>query len=107
MGANGQGGCRFFLKHFRSWWGDQDDSDGEFLLMPGQDDESLRAFSKYKDRTNGKIQVISALAVSPAAAKVSYLEKRDFWEKHCYQPGLQDYNRLKYGNDLDEGSSLP
>ena len=105
--ANGQGGCRFFLKHFRSWWEDRDDNDGQFLLMPGQNDGSLRAFSKYKDRTNGKIQVISALAVSPAAAKFGYLEKREFWEKHCYQPGLEDYNQMNNGDGLDEDSSSP
>jgi len=92
--ANGLGGCKLFLKHFRSWWEDKDDKD-EYFLMPGRNDESLRAFPKYKDRTNGKIEVISALAVSPAAAKYSYLEKRDFWEKYCYAPGLKDYQRLK------------
>ena len=37
------------------------------------------------------IVLISALSVSPAAASYSYLEKRDFWDEHVYQPGLAMY----------------
>jgi hypothetical protein len=37
------------------------------------------------------IHLVSAISVSPAAAAYSYEEKRDFWEKFVYQPGLEDF----------------
>jgi len=83
--ANGTTGCKLFQKHFRDWW----EEDGE--LVPEENEESKRAFSKYAKKKKGRIKVICALAVSPTAARFSYLEKRDFWEKYCYEPGLQDY----------------
>lgn len=82
--ANGKSGCDFFKKHFKDWWEEKD------ILFPFNE-ASKKAFGKkYGQRINGKIQVICALAVSPAAATYSYVEKRDFWEEFVYRPGLED-----------------
>lgn len=101
--ANGSTGSSLFNKHFKDWW-----KSGE--LVPANDEFSQRAFgSKYKqaqkllakqkaavkesndvDATR-TITCVCVIGVSPAAAKFSYKEKRDFWEQHVYQPGLRDY----------------
>ena len=86
--ANGGTGCDKLNKHFKDWW-----LSGE--LKPGQNPESQKAFQKYAKHTgnftDASIEVISALPVSPAAAKYTYKEKRDFWETFVYTPGLQYY----------------
>jgi hypothetical protein len=49
------------------------------------------------DSTNmedNRIEVICGLGVSPAAAKFSYVEKRDFYKEYCYDPGLEDHKHL-------------
>ena len=103
--SNGGTGCKFFNKHFKSWW-----ESGELTVYSGND-ESARAFksvakysvaaSKTKSIHNGQrrrtIDCISALSVSPAAARYSFAEKRDFWDQHVYTPGLllHENNKLK------------
>ena len=93
--ANGVTASSLFNKHFKEWW-----ESGE--LQPAQDEFSQRAFGTIHRRvmkkkngdpvnTDAAITCISAISVSPAAARYSYKEKRDFWEQHVYQPGLQDY----------------
>lgn len=90
--ANGGTGCTMFNRHFRDWW-----LSGE--LKPGSNAESKKAFDKFAKKTNNfrdaKIEVISALSVSPAAAKYSYEEKRKFWEDYVYRPGLKDHEELQ------------
>lgn len=100
--ANGSTQCALFNKHFAEWW-----NSGE--LQPNSDELSQRAFGKKYARgmkkqntqkhvpttnsnnSNNAITCICAMGVSPAAAKFTYREKRDFWEQHVYQPGLEDY----------------
>lgn len=100
--ANGGTGSSMFNKHFRKWW-----ESGQ--LVPGHDEFSAKAFDKVyyartvkkkkkKDNNNNitdtssrTITCISAISVSPAAARYSYKEKRDFWEQHVYGPGLKDH----------------
>jgi G:T/U-mismatch repair DNA glycosylase len=97
--ANGGTASSFFNKHFKEWW-----ESGQ--LQPAQDEFSQRAFGKVHarvlkqkvkknaettDKDAGVITCIAAISVSPAAARYSYKEKRDFWEQHVYRPGLQDY----------------
>ena len=90
--ANGGTGCTMFNRHFRDWW-----LSGE--LKPGSNAESKKAFDKFAKKTNNfrdaKIEVISALSVSPAAARFSFEEKRNFWEGHVYGPGLKDHEELQ------------
>lgn len=90
--ANGASGSKFFAKHFRGWL-----DSGE--LVPNSDPYSQAAFSKWctneddEEESSRRIVLVSALAVSPAAASYSYEEKRDFWETHVYAPGLRDHKR--------------
>eukprot|EP00980_Cylindrotheca_fusiformis_P001343 scaffold338_cov116-Cylindrotheca_fusiformis.AAC.8 len=87
--ANGGTGCKFFKKHFKDWL-----DTGE--LIPSSNKASQDAFKKWavKSASNtNAIECIVALAVSPAAARFSYEEKRDFWEKFVYAPGLKDFEK--------------
>jgi G:T/U-mismatch repair DNA glycosylase len=90
--ANGGTGSSMFNKHFKEWW-----KSGQ--LRPGEDEFSQRAFRNIhsrlakNDETAASITCISAISVSPAAAKYSYKEKRDFWEEHVYKPGLRDFEQ--------------
>jgi G:T/U-mismatch repair DNA glycosylase len=90
--ANGGTGCTMFNRHFKDWW-----LSGE--LKPGSNAESEKAFDKFAKKTDNfrdaNIEVISALSVSPAAARYSYEEKRKFWEDYVYGPGLRDHEELK------------
>jgi hypoxanthine-DNA glycosylase len=87
--ANGGTSCAIFNKHFTDWW-----LSGE--LKPGTNAESIKAFGKFGKRCNqfgaGRIECISAISVSPAAARYSYSQKRDFWDEFVYVPGLNAYN---------------
>uniref|UniRef100_A0A7S4K3B2 Uracil-DNA glycosylase-like domain-containing protein n=1 Tax=Odontella aurita TaxID=265563 RepID=A0A7S4K3B2_9STRA len=89
--ANGGTGCEMFRRHFDTWW-----RSGE--LMPEENQQSVQAFRKYAKVTEnfkeGQIRCVSAISVSPAAAKYSYSEKRAFWEEYVYQPGLRDHKIL-------------
>jgi N-glycosylase/DNA lyase len=96
--ANGTTGAKMFVKHFASWF-----EDGK--LRAGSNDMSKRAFggvmkkakkasnisSEDGGRDRRSIEVVCLPGVSPAAAKFTYLEKRDEWERGCYLPGLKDY----------------
>jgi hypothetical protein len=86
--ANGSTGCALFNKHNLDWW-----LSGE--LKPGDNPESVRAFGKFSKKVagieNARIECICALGVSPAAARFTYTEKRDFWEKYVFAPGLREF----------------
>jgi N-glycosylase/DNA lyase len=96
--ANGTTGAKMFVKHFTSWF-----EDGK--LCAGSNGMSKRVFkgvmNKAKKTSNNSsehgaynqrsIEVVCLPGVSPAAAKFTYLEKRDEWERGCYIPGLKDY----------------
>ena len=99
--ANGTTGGKFFVKHFKDWF-----TDGG--LVAGEDELSQRVFKAVMNSAkkmsaanvgevnNGDvIEVVCLPSVSPAAAKFSYLEKRELWEKGCFEPGLADYASWK------------
>jgi G:T/U-mismatch repair DNA glycosylase len=94
--CNGGTGSRLFCKHFAQWF-----ATGQ--LVAADHAGSQKAFGAAIRRQGGKnmntrgkegwssgetITLISAISVSPAAARFSYLEKREFWEEHVYRPGL-------------------
>jgi G:T/U-mismatch repair DNA glycosylase len=101
--ANGGTSSTLFTKHFRDWL-----ESGELQALEGHD-ASEKAFGKAilkgegkrkkqggesvteADSNTHKIALISALPVSPAAARYTYAEKRDFWETNVYKPGLDDH----------------
>lgn len=85
--ANGKSGVDVFNRHFNSWW-----ETGEIMMV----DESYSSDDEAGNETdhkpnNNAIKCICALSVSPAAATVTYKQKRDFWDKFVYSPGLQLY----------------
>ena len=111
--ANGSSGFSFFQKHFGEWL---DDTTELYVLEENETEEDYYNHHYYFDdvvddvkgegedsKNNNKpvaiptrkrrrpIFVVPALSVSPAAALHSYAEKRDFWEKFVYQPGLKNY----------------
>ncbi|KAL3915730.1 MAG: hypothetical protein SGILL_005507 [Bacillariaceae sp.] len=98
--ANGGTGSKIFIKHFQDWLGS-----GQLEALSGHEG-SQKIFAKtiareQKKRSNErvdacassskKIGLVVALGVSPAAARYSYVEKREFWERYVYQPGLDDF----------------
>ncbi|KAL7576461.1 hypothetical protein ACA910_017971 [Epithemia clementina (nom. ined.)] len=113
--ANGGQACSFFLKHFLKSWMEPAVIQGRIVFQAATDENSQRQFANVCECLNslrpripkrgttakegtasGKartIVLVSAVSVSPSAARFSYLEKRDFWETNVYQPGLQDYHR--------------
>lgn len=106
--SNGQTQCKLFLKHFRDWW----DDDVDTVLVPGDNELSRKVFGKRYARRSADdygterriISCVCMLGVSPANARVTYPEKRDYWEKYCYEPGLLDRERLN-GKTKSVGSS--
>jgi G:T/U-mismatch repair DNA glycosylase len=99
--ANGGTGCKLFVKHHRDWL-----ASGQFVAATNE--ESRKAFGPALRKvvetepqaatattttTTTTITLISALSVSPAAARHSYKEKRDFWDEFVYQPGLADLEK--------------
>ena len=93
--ANGTTGGQMFVKHFTDWF-----MDGK--LRPADDELSQRVLKAVMNKTKksnvdicdiNSIEVVCLPSVSPAAASITYLEKRDAWEKGCYNPGLADYLR--------------
>jgi len=100
--ANGLKQCQLFTKHFSSWW--EDDSMETPLLVPAKDDLSKKAFGKrYSQRLENDpkdqeerriIECVCMVGVSPANARLTYKEKRDYWEQHCFTPGLLDQERF-------------
>jgi hypothetical protein len=114
--ANGGTSAKMFIKHFGDWLGS-----GE--LEAGLDEESQKAFGLaiekarkqqkasqlvedeiQDDRRSRPITIISAMAVSPAAARNTYEEKRDMWEEHVYIPGLADLKE-SLSSESDSSSS--
>lgn len=106
--SNGGTGSALFVKHFREWL-----ESGELRTLENHD-ASEKAFGKaihkgeQKRKKNDKkdrgmknercITIISALPVSPAAARYTYAEKRDFWEEFVYGPGLRDFETNQQAN---------
>jgi hypoxanthine-DNA glycosylase len=77
--ANGKSGLDFFNRHFKKWW-----ETGEIIFKSSSDE-----FKVIKSAKPNAIKCICALSVSPAAATVTYKEKRDFWDEFIYSPGLK------------------
>jgi G:T/U-mismatch repair DNA glycosylase len=87
--ANGTTGSKFFVKHNREWL-----QSGE--LVAADDEWSQKAFAKAcrcQGHIDPHITLVSALSVSPAAARYSYEQKRSFWEEHVYASGQKELER--------------
>lgn len=106
--ANGTTGAKFFVKHFTEWF-----VDGK--LCAASDDMSQRAFKTATNKArkangeitsnednNDVIEVVCLPGVSPAAAKFTYLEKRDAWESGCFGPGLEDFEQWQSNRQLKQ-----
>ncbi len=100
--ANGTTGGAYFVKHFSEWF-----IDGKILAA--EDELSQRVFKSIMNKAKKSnpggfdkdaIKVICVPSVSPAAASLTYLQKRDAWEKYCYNPGLQDVEKWKKNLNL-------
>jgi len=99
--SNGLSGVQEFVKLFRPWL-----YSGE-LAVSGDDysQECFRkALSKSKlrepvdvnlEESRRTIVVVVGIATSGACATKSYAEKRDFWHKHVYTPGMEYRNSLR------------
>jgi hypoxanthine-DNA glycosylase len=88
--TNGTTAGSIFRKHFKEWL-----KSGE--LQAAEDAISQKVLGKACRSVPGvtpRITIVVAKSVSPAAAIFSYSEKRDFWEEHVFQPGLEDHKRL-------------
>jgi len=88
--VNGGKQCTLFNKHFEDWW-----LSGE--LKPGGNELSEKAFKKFAKKINfenASVECLCMPAVSPAAAGITYENKRAAFEDFCYNPGLQDHKDL-------------
>lgn len=84
--ANGKSGLDVFNRHFKDWW-----STGE--ITPHESSCGKLCLKNKlitpKSSSKNAITCICALSVSPAAATSTYKQKRDFWDKFVYSPGLK------------------
>ena len=120
--ANGGTSATLMKKHFRDWFlsgelvaGSNPESQKQFgsLIAKANNDNNNNKSVSNKNKNNNdeeeeeesqchqrqKIEIISAISVSPAAAKFTYEQKRDFWEEFVYKPGLMLEN-AKAANEL-------
>ena len=101
--ANGTTGAKYFVKHFTDWFidgklcaADDEVSQRVFKVPTNKARKAIGEQKLEDDIQNGRlIEVVCLPGVSPAAAKFTYLEKRDAWERSCYGPGLADYQKWK------------
>lgn len=84
--SNGAAAAALFKQKFSDWC-----KSGE--LRANDDPHSQKALGKQlKGSEHSRIAVVVAYSPSPAAASKSYTEKRDFWEKHVFEPGKKDHH---------------
>lgn len=111
--SNGASTLKFFGKHFEDWikTGElqihdlsncdncQPRTTNDKYQLSVKCRRALCACNSPDAKSDDRITLIPALSVSPAAATHSYQEKRDFWERHVYQPGLENYrNKVEANN---------
>jgi len=125
--ANGGTGSREFIRHFADWLASgqlrvaDDDEGSQKVFGPAlrrlnkkkkkndiaagtvDDDDNDDDQDKKKNWTSAQqITLVSAISVSPAAARHSYAEKRDFWDEFVYQPGLRLLQQQQSESDDDD-----
>jgi hypoxanthine-DNA glycosylase len=102
--ANGSGmASQLFIKHNKEWimsgqiqpHPDHGATQNAFKRVctdiKSKDTMIFEPLDRSQKNDTNIITIVSAISVSPAAASHSYEQKRDFWEKYVYQPGLQDF----------------
>jgi len=78
--SNGAAAATIFKQNFLDWC-----DSGE--LRTNDDPYSQKALGKkLKGTDRSRITVVVAMSPSPAAASKSYTQKRDFWERHVFNP---------------------
>ena len=113
--SNGQTQCKLFMKHFKDWWkedltsgiGKSIPTNPVSVLVPEHNEVCVKIFGQqYSKRIYWddyfsigrqrfrKIKCVCMVGVSPANATASYAEKRDYWKRYCYDPGLKDNEEL-------------
>jgi len=92
--SNGSASGKLFRQLHRDWI-----ATGEVVAHAS----SQRYFGKKTAPSRRRIVCIVAAAVSPAAARMTYVEKRDFWEEHVYGPGLKDFEAAKLAAAVVKG----
>jgi hypothetical protein len=110
--ANGTTGGKFFVKHFKDWF-----TDGGIVAAGDEMSKKVLkvAMNSAKKGPGAKnssgcenaqvIEVVCLPSVSTAAAKFSYLEKREVWNKGCFEPGLADYDTWKNQNNSQSNAT--
>eukprot|EP00977_Amphora_coffeiformis_P006675 scaffold1453_cov195-Amphora_coffeaeformis.AAC.11 len=83
--SNGAAAFKLFKQNFPDWC-----DSGE--LRANCDPYSQKAVGKKLEGTDqSRITVVVAMSPSPAAASKSYTQKRNFWEEHVFEPGVNDH----------------
>jgi hypoxanthine-DNA glycosylase len=105
--ANGKSGLAFFDRHFTKLC-----KSGKLILHkeevnPSRSETSISKLNEdefVEAEKTDTISCIRALSVSPAAT-LTYKEKRDFWDKFVYSPGLKLRQQLATTTKLSLTSS--
>ena len=92
--GSGQETAKIFLKHHAAWV-----LRGAFRLPEGEDVPPAFAPKKWRDAfgvgkssyDDGRLTLAVMPSVSPAAAGITYVAKREAWERLCFAPGLRDH----------------
>jgi len=99
--ANGGSGSKEFMQHFRDWMAsgqlvvNENDAASQKMYGPllqrlqKKKQAAIAKDNKLEWTSDRTIALVSAISVSPAAARHSYAEKRDFWDEFVYRPGLE------------------
>lgn len=98
--GSGQESAKLFLRHHADWI-----TSGAFRLPAGEDVPAPFAAKKWRRAfadcrgahpataagSERRLTLAVMPSVSPAAASISYVAKREAWERLCYLPGLMDF----------------
>lgn len=85
--TNGTTSAKLFKKHFKDWC-----ASGKLRVNDDKNSKSILGNTLSEGEEAGQITVVVAKSVSPAFAGMTYNDKRDFWERHVFLPGLRHFN---------------
>ncbi|KAL1499990.1 hypothetical protein AB1Y20_012668 [Prymnesium parvum] len=102
--ASGAQTAKLFLQQNEEWV-----RSGAFSLPHGEPIPPPFAARKWRDAftiaegTPPRIVLVVLPSVSPAAASISYLAKREAWERLCFKPGLRELDKWQGRRDTSDG----